>query len=110
MAHTCLRASSHDAKLTLFATETKVRLSVTRRNFLGNVNSMGTQTSQNADGYFFVCVLCGNTHEVPEQMAPYRNGHTLCNILFDEVALGCAEKPGTALYSFSDFTAYQLTS
>ena len=71
---------------------------------------MAIQTSQNADGYFFVCKLCGSRHEVPEQIAPYWEGDSLRNILIAEVELGCADKPGTALYSFSDFTAYQLTA
>jgi hypothetical protein len=71
---------------------------------------MDARTSQNADGHFFVCKLCGKRHEVPEQIAPHWNGQTLCNILPGEVALGCAEKPGTAQYSFLNFRAYQLTA
>lgn len=64
----------------------------------------------NQDGYLFVCKLCGNNHEVPEQLAPYRDGQTLHNILIGTVALGCAEKPGTVEYSFSDFKAYRQTA
>jgi hypothetical protein len=66
--------------------------------------------STNPDGYLFVCKLCGKDHEVPEHLAPYWEGRTLHRILTRDVALGCAEKPGTAQYSFSDFKAYRLTA
>jgi len=36
--------------------------------------------------------------------------HASLRFLVGEVALGCAEKAGTVLYLFSDFTAYQLTA
>jgi hypothetical protein len=69
-----------------------------------------SKTMENADGYLFVCKLCGHDHEVPEEYAQYWSGQTLCRILPDDVALGCAEKPGTAQYTFSDFKAYRLTA
>jgi hypothetical protein len=62
-----------------------------------------------SDGYFFVCKLCGDGHEVPEQYAPYWSGHVLHRILTGEIDLGCAQKPGVAHYSFADFKPYRLT-
>jgi hypothetical protein len=62
------------------------------------------------DGYLFTCKLCGDDHEVPEKYAPYWSGGTLHNILMESVRLGCAERPGVAEYSFSDFKPYRLTA
>ncbi|HEY1183284.1 MAG TPA: hypothetical protein VGE89_03800 [Bryobacteraceae bacterium] len=71
---------------------------------------MEAHTATDPDGYLFVCKLCGNNHEVPEQLAPYWGGQTLHNILIGAVALGCAEKSGTVEYSFPDFKAYRKTA
>ena len=61
------------------------------------------------DGWSFVCKLCGNKHEVPEEIAPYwKDAGTLTRVPSGEVALGCSENPGTAQYSFSDFTAFKV--
>jgi hypothetical protein len=61
------------------------------------------------DGWSFVCKLCGKKHEVPEEIAPYwKDAGTLTRIPSGEVALGCSENPGTAQYSFSDFTAFKV--
>jgi hypothetical protein len=62
------------------------------------------------DGYLLVCKLCGNSHEVPERIAPYWSGQLLCNILTGTVTLACPEKSGTVEYSFSDFKPYHLTA
>ena len=69
---------------------------------------METNTTEKADGYLFICKLCGQDHEVPEEYAPYWSGQMLHKILHGEVALGCAEKQGTAQYSFSDFKPYRV--
>jgi hypothetical protein len=71
---------------------------------------MEPDTTTNPDGHFSVCKLCGERHEVPEHLAPYWNGQTVCHIMTGEGALGCPEKSGTAQYSFSDFKPYQLTT
>ena len=68
---------------------------------------METEASQ-ADGYLFICKLCGKDHEVPEEVAPYWQGNQLRNILLGEVALGCPDQTGTAQYSYGDFTAYKV--
>ena len=78
-------------------------------NLWENPNSMDRTTTE-PDGYLFVCKLCGKNHEVPEQYAPYWSGQTLHNIRTGDVELRCAEKPGTAQYSFTDFTPYRLTA
>lgn len=62
-----------------------------------------------ADGYQFSCKLCGKSHEVPEEVAPYWQGNQKRHILLGEVPLSCAEKPGTAQYSEADFTPYKVT-
>ncbi len=69
---------------------------------------MGPYATTKPDGHFFACKLCGERHEVPEHLAPYWNGEILCRVMVGEVALACAEKPGTAQYSFSDFKPYRL--
>jgi hypothetical protein len=62
------------------------------------------------DGWSFVCKLCGKDHEVPEEIAPYwRDTQTLSGIPVGDVTLPCSEKPGTAQYSFSDFTPFRIT-
>jgi hypothetical protein len=62
-----------------------------------------------SDGWSFVCKLCGKKHEVPEEIAPYwKDAGTLTRVPSGEVALGCSENPGTAQYSFSDFTAFKV--
>jgi hypothetical protein len=61
------------------------------------------------EGWSFVCKLCGKKHEVPEEIAPYwKDIGTLTQIPSGKVTLGCSENPGTAQYSFSDFTAYKV--
>jgi hypothetical protein len=62
------------------------------------------------DGWSFICKLCGKEHEVPEQIASYwRNDQTLARIPIGDVTLGCSENPGTAQYSFSDFTPFKIS-
>jgi hypothetical protein len=70
---------------------------------------MQPNTTTNPDGHLFVCKLCGNDHEVPEEKAPYWNGQ-MYHLLVGDIELGCAEKPGTALYTSADFKAYRLTA
>src|ERR1017187_144427 len=60
------------------------------------------------DGYYFVCKLCGEHHEVPEEVAPYWDNQTQRNVLVGEVSLPCPQKSGTAQYSYGDFQAYRL--
>jgi len=64
---------------------------------------------ENPDGWSFICKLCDKKHEVPEEIAPYwKDAGTLTRIPAGEVTLGCSEKPGTAQYLFSDFTAFRV--
>ena len=64
---------------------------------------------EHPDGWSFVCKLFGKKHEVPEEIAPYwKDAGTLTRVPSGEVALGCSENPGTAQYSFSDFTAFKV--
>ena len=60
------------------------------------------------DGWSFVCKLCGNDHEVPEEIAPYWKDAGTFKIPHGEITLGCSENPGTAQYSFTDFTAFRV--
>jgi hypothetical protein len=61
------------------------------------------------DGWSFVCKRCGKKHEVPEEITPYwKDAGTLTRIPFGKVPLGCSEKPGTAQYTFSDFTSFRV--
>jgi hypothetical protein len=70
---------------------------------------MECNTTTNPDGHLFVCKLCGNDHEVPEEKVPYWDGGTY-HLLVGDIELGCAEKPGTALYSTSDFKPYRVAT
>lgn len=66
---------------------------------------------ETTDGWKFVCKLCGEDHEVPEEIAPYRmEDGTLHRVLPGEVALGCPNSlDKIAQYTFTDFTAYRVT-
>jgi hypothetical protein len=60
------------------------------------------------DGYLFRCKLCGEDHEVPENVAPYRTAtHMFFNVHIGAVELGCSTKPGIERYSFTDFAPYR---
>jgi hypothetical protein len=72
-----------------------------------NRNRMQLNTTTNPDGHLFVCKLCGNEHVVPEEKAPYWNGR-MYRFLVGDIELGCAEKPGTALYTSGDFRPYRV--
>jgi hypothetical protein len=63
------------------------------------------------DGYLFHCKLCGEDHQVPENVPPYRTAtHMLFNVHIGAVELGCSAKPGTERYSFTDFAPYKIAS
>lgn len=61
------------------------------------------------DGWSFVCKLCGEEHEVPEEIAPHwRDDQTLAGIPIGDVTLGCSENLETAQYSFPDFKPFKV--
>jgi hypothetical protein len=70
---------------------------------------METEATAAIDGHMFACKLCGNNHEVPEEKVPYWTGGTY-HLVVGDIELGCAEKPGTALYTSGDFKPYRLTA
>jgi hypothetical protein len=72
---------------------------------------MGTNATEQVDGYLFVCKLCGKDHEVPEEIAPrWRDPQTFVAPIGD-LSLGCPESlEKTALYLSSEFTPYKLTA
>ena len=62
-------------------------------------------------GYLFRCKLCGEDHEVPQNVPPYRTAtHMFFNVHMGAVELGCSTKPGTQRYSFTDFATYKVAS
>jgi hypothetical protein len=62
-------------------------------------------------GYLFRCKLCGEDHEVPENVPPYSTvTHMFFNVHIAAVELGCSTKPGTERYSFTDFAPYRIAS
>ena len=64
-----------------------------------------------ADGWMFICKLCGKSHEVPEQIAPYwKDAQTFAGIPVGDMTLGSSETSGMAQYSFSDFKSFRITS
>lgn len=77
----------------------------------GSTLSVGKSSVMNPntrpDGYFFVCRLCGTSHIVPEEKAPYRTDGGAYVFWPGDIELGCAEKPGTALYTSADFKPYR---
>jgi hypothetical protein len=69
------------------------------------------QRIQLNDGYLFRCRLCGEDHEVPENVAPYSTStHMFFNVHIGSIELGCSTKPGTERYSFADFAPCKVTS
>jgi hypothetical protein len=67
---------------------------------------------ESSDGFMFVCKLCGENHEVPEEIAPYwSNGRTTLNRVWsEEMALGCPDYPDqTAQYSFTDLHEFRVS-
>jgi len=70
---------------------------------------MESKNKADLDGYSFVCKLCGNDHEVPEEKVPYWSGGAY-HLLVGQIELACAEKPGTALYSTSNFQPYRIVA
>jgi hypothetical protein len=69
------------------------------------------QPMELSDGYRFRCKLCGEDHEVPENVPPYRTAtHMFFNVHIGAVELGCSTKPGTQRYSFADFAPHNMTT
>jgi hypothetical protein len=63
------------------------------------------------DGYLFRCKLCGEDHEVPENVPPYSTAtHMFFNVHMGAVELGCSTKPGAERYSLTDFAPYRIAS
>jgi hypothetical protein len=71
-------------------------------------NSM--EQTNNVDGWYFVCKICGKDHEVPEELAPYWKDSQTFSGIRQDVTLGCSESSEqTSQYSSAEFKPFRLS-
>lgn len=68
------------------------------------------EQTDNVDGWYFVCKICGKDHEVPEELAPYRKDSQTFSGIRQDMTLGCAEgAEQTSQYSSTDFKPFRVS-